>query len=89
MGTLFPSQVPHDTDHTQAVQWGEGKVWGHLAKPGASRYRPHTGGAIVGGGEDRGHISQARSPMIPATDRRCYGGGGVKFGNTFSKPDAP
>ena len=24
MGTLFASQVPHDTGHTQAVLWGGG-----------------------------------------------------------------
>ena len=36
MGTLFPSQVPHDTDHTQAVQWGEGvKIGDTFPKPGA------------------------------------------------------
>ena len=88
MGKLSQARFPMIPTTHRRCNGGRGKVWGHLAKPGPSRYRPHTGGAIVEGGEDRGHISQARSPMIPAIDRRCYGGG-VKFGNTFSKPDAP
>ena len=64
LGTPLPTQVPHDTGHTQAVLYG-------------------------GWGEDKGHLSQPRCPMIPATQRQCYMGGGVKIRDTFPNPGAP
>ena len=50
-GKPFSSQVPHVTGHTQAVLRGEGvKIGDTFPKSGAPCYRPHTGGAIRGGG---------------------------------------
>ena len=63
---------------------------GHLSKPGFPCYRPHTGGAMGGGDEDWGHLSQSRFPMIMATHRRCYGEEvGVKNWGHFSQPRCP
>ena len=60
--------------------YGEGvgvKIGDTFPKTGVPWYRPHTGGAIGARGEDWGHLSQPRCPMLPATQRRCYGEGGV------------
>ena len=84
LGTPFRRQAPHDTGQTQAV------LWETFLKPGSPCYRPHTGGAISAGGEDWGHLSQPRCPMILATQRRCYGEGGLgKNWGHLSQPWPP
>ena len=67
--------------------YGGGVKFGNtFSKSGAPWYRPHTGGALRGGGvgEDWGHLSQPMCPMIMATHRRCYGEGGMKIGAPFA-----
>ena len=80
LGTPFPSDVPHDTGHAQAVLygWGGGEL-GHLPQPRCPMIpATHRRCKGRGGGrsEDWGHLSQARRPMVPATHRRCYYMGG-------------